>query len=65
MEKKVIVVGVGLGGLLVVICLLVDGYDVIVVEKSKWIGGKLNICSGKGFFFDMGFFILIMLWVLE
>ncbi|QFT88954.1 Diapolycopene oxygenase [Bacillus sp. THAF10] len=65
MNKKVVVIGGGLGGLSAAIRLSADGYDVNIVEKGERLGGKLNMRSGKGFTFDTGPSILTMPWVLE
>ncbi|MCG1020734.1 phytoene desaturase family protein [Sutcliffiella horikoshii] len=65
MNKKVVVIGGGLGGLSAAIRLSADGYEVKVIEKGERLGGKLNIRSGKGFSFDTGPSILTMPWVLE
>jgi len=41
-NKKVIVVGAGLGGLAAAISLRAEGFEVEVLEKNEQIGGKLN-----------------------
>ncbi|WP_138751481.1 phytoene desaturase family protein [Paenibacillus sinopodophylli] len=65
MNKKVIVIGGGLGGLSAAIRLRADGHDVLVLEKNERAGGKLNIREGEGYRFDTGPSILTMPWVLE
>ena len=53
-NKKVIVVGGGLGGLSSAISLKAEGFDVELVEKNDRIGGKLNFKEIDGFGFDLG-----------
>ncbi len=53
-NKKVIVVGGGLGGLSSAISLKAEGFDVELVEKNDKIGGKLNFKEIDGFGFDLG-----------
>ncbi|NIK75446.1 diapolycopene oxygenase [Paenibacillus castaneae] len=65
MNKKVVVIGGGLGGLSAAIRLRADGHDVLVLEKNERAGGKLNIREGEGYRFDTGPSILTMPWVLE
>lgn len=42
MKSKVIIVGAGIGGLSTAIRLLKEGYEVKIIEKNKFIGGKVN-----------------------
>lgn len=65
MEKKVIIIGGGLGGLSAAVCLAVEGYSVTVYEQGSQVGGKLNKQTGKGYSFDTGPSELTMPWVLE
>lgn len=53
-NKKVVVVGAGLGGLSAAISLKAEGFDVEIVEKNDKIGGKLNFREIDGFGFDLG-----------
>lgn len=53
-NKKVIVVGAGLGGLSAAISLQAEGFDVEIVEKNEQVGGKLNFKEIDGFGFDLG-----------
>lgn len=53
-NKKVVVVGAGLGGLSAAISLHGEGFDVEIVEKNDKIGGKLNFLEIDGFGFDLG-----------
>lgn len=53
-NKKVIVVGAGLGGISAAITLATQGFQVDVFEKNEKLGGKLNVLKEKGFSFDLG-----------
>lgn len=53
-NKKVVVVGAGLGGLSAAISLRAEGFEVEVHEKNERIGGKLNYREIGGFGFDLG-----------
>lgn len=53
-NKKVVVVGAGLGGLAAAISLQAEGFDVEIVEKNEQIGGKLNFKEIDGYGFDLG-----------
>ena len=53
-EKKVIVIGAGLGGLSAAISLQQAGYAVEIFEKNAQIGGKLNLLQAQGYTFDLG-----------
>ncbi|MBP6602115.1 MAG: phytoene desaturase [Verrucomicrobiales bacterium] len=53
-NKKVIVVGAGLGGLAAAISLRAEGFEVEVLEKNEQIGGKLNFKEVEGYGFDLG-----------
>lgn len=39
--KKVVIIGVGIVGLVLVICFKVLGYDVIIYEKNEKVGGRM------------------------
>ena len=53
-QKKVIVIGAGLGGLSAAISLRQAGYAVEIFEKNPQIGGKLNLLQAQGYTFDLG-----------
>ena len=53
-ERKVIVIGAGLGGLATSLRLANAGWNVHLLEKSESAGGKLNRFSSDGFVFDTG-----------
>ena len=53
-QKRVVVVGAGLGGMTAAIQLARAGFSVDVVEKNANVGGKLNVHREAGFSFDLG-----------
>ena len=59
-NRRVIVIGAGLGGLSAAISLASEGFSVDLVEKNDKVGGKLNILTKNGFTFDLGPSILTM-----
>lgn len=54
MNKKVVVIGAGIGGLGTAGLFAKKGYQVTVLEKNKNLGGRANIFEENGFRFDMG-----------
>ncbi len=54
MNRKVLIVGTGLGGLSAGLRLATKGYDVQFVEKEHNPGGRLNQIKKDGFTFDAG-----------
>ncbi|MGK9476314.1 phytoene desaturase family protein [Melioribacter sp. OK-6-Me] len=54
MNKKVLIVGTGIGGLATGLRLASRGYKVIFVEKNHQPGGRLNRIKEAGFTFDTG-----------
>jgi phytoene desaturase len=54
MNKKVIIIGAGIGGLGTAGLFAKKGYDVTVFEKNENLGGRANIFEQEGFKFDMG-----------
>lgn len=53
-QKKVIVVGAGIGGLATAIRLQAIDFEVVVFEVNSYFGGKLTAFEDKGYRFDMG-----------
>lgn len=53
-SSTVVVIGSGLGGLTAACTLAARGYDVTLLEKNSWIGGKAAVLERRGFRFDMG-----------
>lgn len=64
-QKKVVVIGGGLGGLSAAISLRQSGYLVEIFEKNEKIGGKLNVLRAQGYTFDMGPSILTLPHIFE
>ena len=65
MNKKVIVIGAGLGGLAVAVRLAARGFKVTVLEKNANVGGKVNLVEECGYKFDTGASLLTMRHVLD
>ena len=64
-QKKVIVIGAGLGGISAAISLAQEGYTVVIHEKNEKIGGKLNVLKQAGYSFDLGPSILTLPHIFE
>jgi len=54
MSKKAIIIGAGFGGMSTAIELAAAGYQVTVLEKNSWPGGRAQVYQEAGFTFDMG-----------
>ncbi len=54
------VIGGGLGGLASACTLAARGYEVVLFERSEWLGGKAARLEVDGYRFDMGPTILLM-----
>lgn len=65
MEKKVTVVGAGLGGLSTAIHLACQGFQVKVFEKNQRPGGKVNTITDGSYYFDTGPTLLTMPFVID
>ena len=59
-NKKVVVIGGGLGGIASAICMAQAGYQVDLYEQNKHIGGKVNRLDIDDYGFDLGPSILTM-----
>lgn len=59
-DKKVVVIGAGLGGMSAAIMLARRGFKVTLLEKNQHVGGKLNQLQVTGFSFDLGPSILTL-----
>ncbi|AXI00620.1 phytoene desaturase [Sporosarcina sp. PTS2304] len=64
-QKRVLVVGGGLGGLSAAISLAQRDYSVVLYEQNDHLGGKLNRLEQDGFGFDLGPSILTMPHIFE
>src|SRR5947208_46314 len=62
---RVGVVGGGLGGLAAACTLAARGYEVVLLERNEWLGGKAAVREVSGYRFDMGPTILLMPSVIE
>lgn len=60
MNKKVLVIGAGIGGLSAAIRLQKAGYQVIIFEKEAIPGGKMHQIKEKGYTFDVGPTLVMM-----
>jgi phytoene desaturase len=65
LQKKIGVIGAGIGGLSVACRLAKDGHEVHLYEKNVQVGGKLNEWSANGYRFDTGPSLLTMTHVLD
>ena len=54
MNKKVLIIGSGLGSLATALRLSHQGFEIDIVEKYHQAGGRLNTMEKDGFTFDMG-----------
>ncbi len=63
-SKPIVVIGGGIGGLVSALDLASAGLEVILVEKEKYLGGKIRqiSCGGKGV--DSGPTVFTMRWVI-
>lgn len=64
-QKRVVVIGGGLGGLSAAISLAQRDYSVTLYEQNDHLGGKLNRLEQDGFGFDLGPSILTMPHIFE
>jgi len=53
-QKKIIIIGSGIGGLASAALLAKDGYHVTVLEKNEQAGGRAGMLEADGFRFDTG-----------
>ena len=53
-QRRIGVIGGGLGGLAAACTLAARGYSVVLFERNEWLGGKAAQLEGAGFRFDMG-----------
>lgn len=60
MNKNIVVIGGGLGGISAAIRMAQEGYTVDLYEQNNHIGGKVNRLDVEDFGFDLGPSILTM-----
>lgn len=53
-EKRIVIIGGGLGGLAAACTLAARGHGVTLLERNSWLGGKAAVLKQDGFRFDMG-----------
>lgn len=54
MKRNVVVVGAGIGGLSCASYLAKTGFQVTILEKNSWIGGRIQTWKSDDFTFDLG-----------
>jgi len=54
MQKKAIVIGAGIAGLACSLRLQKKGYQVTVIERNRYTGGKMHVLKKDGYRFDLG-----------
>lgn len=64
-NKKVLIVGGGIGGLSAGVYLRLAGFRVILLEACERVGGRANLIEREGFRFDTGPSLLNYPWVFE
>jgi phytoene desaturase len=64
-QKRVVIIGGGLGGLATALRLAASGWLVTVCEQGESFGGKMNRWSERGYRFDTGPSLITMPWVFE
>lgn len=65
MEKRVIVIGAGIGGLAAALSLAASGLDVTVLERAPSVGGKMRSVSVGGVPVEAGPTVFTMRWVFD
>jgi phytoene desaturase len=64
-DKRVVIVGGGLGGLSAGVHLRLAGFDVTIFEADERVGGRANVIERGGFRFDTGPSLVNYPWVFE
>lgn len=64
-QKRVVIIGGGLGGLAVALRLAAANWAVTICEQGNNFGGKMNKWEQNGFRFDTGPSLITMQWVFE
>lgn len=65
MAKSVVIIGAGVGGLSAAIYARLRGFDVVVLEAAKHVGGKAASLSQSGYRLDPGPSIIILIRIYE
>ena len=65
MAKKIIVIGSGFGGLAASLRLKAKGYDVTLVEKHPYLGGRARVFRKGNFIYDGGPTVITAPYLLE
>ncbi len=63
--RRVIVIGAGMGGLSAALKLSRQGFDVTVLERASYPGGKMRLADIEGHAIDTGPTVLTMRWVFD
>ncbi|MGD2048081.1 MAG: phytoene desaturase family protein [Chloroflexota bacterium] len=63
--KPIVIAGAGIGGLSTAIYLAAAGEEVLIIEKNRQVGGKMNQVRAEGFTWDTGPSVITMPHVLE
>ncbi len=53
-KKRIVVVGAGIAGLACAYSLQQKGYEVVVLERESYVGGRMTSRTKDGFVFDLG-----------
>ena len=64
-QKKIAIIGAGMGGISASIHLASRGFDVTIFEKNNSLGGRCNVIEEEGFKFDLGPSLLNYPWVFK
>ena len=64
-ERRIVVVGAGMGGLAATIALSTRGFHVTTLDTAAGPGGKMREVEAGGRFIDAGPTVLTMPWVFE
>ena len=64
-QKKIAIIGAGMGGISASIHLASRGFEVTIFEKNNSLGGRCNVIEEEGFKFDLGPSLLNYPWVFK
>ena len=60
MEKKIVIIGAGVGGITAATLLVKSGYHVTILEKNTYLGGRCSLIETEKSRFDQGPSIYLM-----